>query len=62
MNLYLQKEGVAFSIFGISVLIFDRIFSGKKDKFFDFVFLFIRGFSNIIIDLLLYLQSGNLRI
>ena len=38
MNFCLQ-EGVNFSIFRISILIFDRIFSGKKEEFLDFVFL-----------------------
>ena len=42
--------------------IFDHIFGPKKDKLFCPVFVFCRGMSNAICDLVLYLQSENLNI
>ena len=40
--------------------ILDHVFGPKKDKLFCPVFLFCRGMSNAICDLLLYLQSVGL--
>ena len=42
--------------------ILDNIFGPKKDKFFCPVFVFRRGMSNAICDLVLYLQSEGLNI
>ena len=42
--------------------ILDHIFDPKKDKLFYPVFVFRRGMSNAICDLVLYLQSEGLKI
>ena len=42
--------------------ILDHIFGPKKDKLFCPVFVFRRGMSNAICDLVLYLQSEGLNI
>ena len=42
--------------------ILDHIFGPKKDKLFRHVFVFRRGMSNAICDLVLYLQSEGLNI
>ena len=43
-------------------LILDHIFGPKKDKLFCPVFVFRRGMSNAICDLVLYLQSEGLNV
>ena len=41
---------------------FDQIFGPKKGKFFCPVFVFRKGMSNVICDLVLYLQSEAINI
>ena len=54
-----QDDVLTFLILG-SIL--DHIFGLKKDKLFCLVFVFRRGISNAICDLVLYLQSEGLNI
>ena len=60
LKAYIKKDDVlTFFILGP---ILDHSFGPKKDKFFCPVFVFRRGMSNAICDLVLYLQSEGLNI